>query len=465
MSTATPELPPAPSRAARWVGSIAVRLAAVTVLVSFAAIVVFAGASYIVDRHDVDVAARQQQAATVTAVATAAEQAYLQAGSWSKADLAGAAELAVEAGFAYRIVDTAGRTVTASAAPAVGSGRHQVQQALIAAGLPIGTLSVTEPSTALTAADRRLRASLSKALPPAAAAATLVAFLAAWGLARRLSRPLRALAGSVRAYGAGEVPPDEIAAVAGEAGEIGDLAVAFQVMVSQRDLASRLRREMIADVAHELRYPISVLQGQIEAIQDGVTEPDEATMASLHEESVQLGRIVDDLQAWAAAQAAVLDLNLGPVDLAVIAERVSRGQQPAAATAGVALETDLSPVTVSADPARLQQIATNLINNAIKYTPAGGRVQITTRRNSLGQPELTVVDTGPGIPADQLERIFDRFHRGDHDAIPGSGIGLAVTAALVQAHNATISITSPALGGTRATVTFPDPRRPAPPAT
>jgi two-component system sensor histidine kinase BaeS len=238
-------------------------------------------------------------------------------------------------------------------------------------------------------------------------------------------------------------------------GELGELAAAFDGMADAVDREDRLRRGLVADVAHELRTPLALLQGTLEAMTDGVVEATPSQLSALHDDVLRLGRIVTDLEALASAEAASVRLELRPVDLGEVAAQSLASLRPHFEAAALQVDTALAPVVVDADPQRLGQVVTNLLTNALKYTPPGGRVEVrvTTDRDTA---QLTVRDNGPGIPPDELPHVFRRFWRGDAGRnVTGSGIGLTVVAELIRAHRGTVEVESPAGGGTSVVVTLP----------
>lgn len=319
-------------------------------------------------------------------------------------------------------------------------------------GRPIGTIALAQPAQPLSLADRRLRSGLEQSVLAAAGVAAVTALFAAVVVSSRIVRPVRRLTAAVQARGASA----ENVRVGGRPGigELGELARAFDTMVADLDRHEELRRALVADVAHELRTPIAVLQGETEALIDGVTALTPAAAESLHEEVLRLARLVEDLQTVAAAQAAGLNLHFETVDLAEIAAGAAAPQRRAAREASLTWQQDLTTAPVDGDRLRLHQIATNLVVNAIKYTPPGGTVHLRVGLEGA-DAVLEVTDTGPGIPAGDLEHIFQRFHRGDHANIAGSGIGLTVTAELVAAHKGTVELANTKGGGTRAIVRLP----------
>ena len=269
-----------------------------------------------------------------------------------------------------------------------------------------GTVAVRFTGSGLAAADRVLQDALQRAIAGAAGAAALLAGLV---LARRITRPAdrmiavtRAMAGGDRAARAGNIRGP---------GELRELAAAFDQMAGTLDRQEQIRRDLVADVAHELRTPIAVLQAGHEALLDGVTQPTPAELGSLRDEVLRLTRMVGDLQDLAAADTAALHIDRRPCDLAEIAAAAAGSQAHRLEAAGLTLDQRLAAAPVLADPRWLHQVTTNLLTNALKFTPPGGRVTIATTRSG---PDaiLQVSDTGPGIPADELPHVFDRFWRG-----------------------------------------------------
>jgi signal transduction histidine kinase len=226
-------------------------------------------------------------------------------------------------------------------------------------------------------------------------------------------------------------------------------------MADTLDRQEQLRRALVADVAHELRTPIAVLQAGHEALLDGVAEPTPGQLASLRDEVLRLARMVGDLQTLAAAEAAALQLALRRCDLAEAAAAAADSLAGRFEAIGVTLERRLAPAEILADPDRLHQVITNLLTNALKFTPAGGRVTLRTGLDGRGAV-LQVTDTGVGIPAEELPHIFDRFWRGREAArVSGSGIGLSVAAELARAHGGHLAASSQPGHGTQMTLTLP----------
>ncbi|QIG41589.1 HAMP domain-containing histidine kinase [Nocardioides anomalus] len=247
----------------------------------------------------------------------------------------------------------------------------------------------------------------------------------------------------------------------GRRDELGRVARAFNRMAERRQQLEDARRQMVSDVSHELRTPLANVRGWVEAARDGVVEPDQELVASLLEESLHLQRLVDDLHDLALGDAGELRLDPQPVELRVFLEQVAASFRAAAQRAGLGVEVDCPPTArLVADPVRLRQAVTNLVANALRHTPSGGRV---TLRGADGT--VTVEDTGEGIPAADLPHVFDRFRRVDPSrsrATGGSGLGLAIVRQLVEAHGGTASASSEVGRGTAVVLAFPTgPTQPA----
>jgi two-component system sensor histidine kinase BaeS len=351
------------------------------------------------------------------------------------------------------IRDQAGRAVAVSPGFAERAASPQGRAAVVVRTTPVGTAVVRFTGSGLAAANHTLQTALLRAIAGAAGLAAVLALLTGLAVARRITRPVGKLIAATRAMGRG----DRTARVGQipAPGELGELATAFDQMADTLDRQEQLRRALVADVAHELRTPIAVLQAGHEALLDGVVEPSPAQLASLRDEVLRLARMVGDLQTLAAAEAAALQLALRRCDLAEVAATAADSLAGRFETTGVALERRLTPAEVFADPGRLHQIITNLLTNALKFTPAGGRVTLSTGPAG-GKCVLQVTDTGIGIPADELPHIFDRFWRGQQAAhVSGSGIGLSVATELARAHGGRLTAGSEPGHGTQMTLTLP----------
>lgn len=337
-----------------------------------------------------------------------------------------------------------------SAAAPSPAGAGQVP--VMVNGKTVGTVVIAFPPASQSAAWQARNAIL-RAVGYGSLAAVALAAVAALLVSRRTVRPLTALAAAADAVRRGE--PEAERLLRRGPGELGQVSDAFAAMARGLRHEDRLRRDMVADIAHELRTPVTILQGGTEELLDGIADPSPGRLTSLHDETLRLGRLVDDLATLAAAQAAALTLHRAPADLGKIAADAAGALAPQFTEAGLRLTLDTAPAVVNADEARVAQIATNLLTNAVKYTPPGGEVTVTTRADA-GAARLTVADTGPGIPAADLPHVFERFWRGSGArSASGTGIGLAVVAELATAHGGSAAAASPPGAGAVFTVTLP----------
>ncbi|THA67085.1 HAMP domain-containing histidine kinase [Streptomyces sp. A0958] len=329
-------------------------------------------------------------------------------------------------------------------ASCVGTARREQLSSYVAspALLFIGdTGGATVPGFALSPANTaRIAGAAALVLALTVGASVLVG--------ARLVRPLRALTGAAQRMRDGE---DTAPVVVAADNEIGRLAAAFNDMSAHRARLETQRKAMVSDVAHELRTPLSNIRGWLEAAQDGVADPDPAFIAFLHDEAVQLQHIIDDLQDLAQADADALRLHPEPVRIEELLGQVAAAHQARADTAGVALSVEAPPPDrplpgLTADPVRLRQAVGNLVSNAVRHTPSGGRVTLRPYGSEEGDAVLVdVADTGSGIPADDLAHVFDRFWRGEKSRsrrTGGSGLGLAIVRKLVEAHGGTATAAS-----------------------
>ena len=254
--------------------------------------------------------------------------------------------------------------------------------------------------------------------------------------------------------------------------EVAALARAFNRMADRLEADERARRQLFADVAHELRHPVAVLRGRLEAMQDGAVPTDGEQVLRLQDTVIGLGRLVGDLRDLSLADVGRLSLDLGPVDLGALIADLCENFEPVAAHRRIALRTDVGPglPPVTADADRLRQVLVNLLSNALQYTPEGGAVTIRVAVEAAsagdrvaggaarGAVTIEVADTGPGIAAEHLAHVFDRFYRTDPArgrATGGSGLGLAIVRSLVALHGGTVAVRSRPGEGSRFTVRLP----------
>ncbi len=235
---------------------------------------------------------------------------------------------------------------------------------------------------------------------------------------------------------------------------------AFNTMAGKLQAQDRQRRELMADIAHEIRTPLSVVQGRLEGLLDGVYPRDDGQIAAVLAETRTLARLVDDLRVLSHAESGMLALEREQTDLTVLAHDVAGALEGEASARRVGVRVDAPPDVplASVDPLRLREVLMNLLSNALRHTPADGTVAVTIRHAAAtaaepGRLTIAVADTGSGIPPEDLPRVFDRFYKSGPS--PGSGLGLTIARKLVEAHGGEIRVESRVGHGTTITVTLP----------
>lgn len=431
-----------------------IRLSLTYVAVALLAVLILAGITAIATERDVNALVNERRADLTRALLVDATSTYNTGRpGWSDADLQPALDLAARSGSDVAVLDRAG-TVVATTFPHPRHAPDTQQEPIVIDGRRVGTLEIRFNGRGLVASADKLRSSLLRADVWSAGVAALLALGAAVVVGRRLSAPVRSLTAAASAMSRGNRDA-RVGKLAGAPSELGELAETFDRMAETIAAEEQLRRDLVADVAHELRTPVAVLQANCEALLDGVVPHTPEQTASLHEEVVRLARMVADLQTLASAEAAALHLSRERCDLAEIARSAITAMETTAASHGVKLSRELSPVVVHGDPVRLHQVVTNLLSNAIKFGAAGASVAVEVRRER-DEAILVVIDTGPGIDPDELPHVFDRFWRGriTRDTA-GTGLGLAIVHDLVVAHGGSIEVDSAPDAGTRVTARFP----------
>jgi two-component system sensor histidine kinase BaeS len=444
---------PGPAQPGPRGDSLGVHLALGFLGVALAAIALLTGLTVAFAAADVSNLVTQQRTDLTNAIALAAGASWDRADGWRDADLSPALDLASRTGAEASILDASGRPVASSAQFAAEAGRPQFSAFITVHGTHVGKAVVRFTGSGLGTADHALRTALVRAVAAAAGLAALVALISGLAVARRVTRPVSQIISVTRAMGSGErtARVGDVQAPS----ELREMASALDQMADMLDRHEQVRRDLVADVAHELRTPVAVLQAGHEALLDGVDEPTPEQLASLRDEVLRLARMVDDLQTLAAADAAALHLAWRPCDLAEVARAAADSLAGQASTAGVSMTSELSPAEIMADPRWMHHVVTNLLTNALKFSHPGGKIVIDT--GTVGdEAVLHVTDTGIGIPAADLPRIFDRFWRGQQSAhTSGSGIGLAIAAELARAHGGVLSAESEPGVGTRMTLRLP----------
>ena len=241
-------------------------------------------------------------------------------------------------------------------------------------------------------------------------------------------------------------------------GEIGKLGEAFNSLAKRLKQQKKLREEMVSDVAHELRNPLSNIQGYLEGLKEGMVEPSEKVFESLHQQSLVLKRLVNDLRDVNRARAGQLELDKKNVVLEDIIGREVKAAKNTAERKGIAIEEDLGePTLIEADPERVSQVIRNLLDNAITHTPSGGTIEVSVS-NGSGEAKTVVSDDGSGIPKEELPHIFDRFYRVDKSrsrGTGGTGLGLTIAKEIVESHDGTITVESEVGEGTKFEFSLP----------
>lgn len=300
------------------------------------------------------------------------------------------------------------------------------------------------------------QASFNESLIAAVAAATLVAMLASILISRSIVAPIRLMTNASERIAQGRY--DERVALRGS-DELAHLAKSFNQMAEQLEQVEAMRRQLIGDVSHELRTPLTAIQGSAEGLMDGVLPASDETYQQIHNEAERLSRLVDDLQELSRVESRATPLEIRAVDSASVIGTVVKRLQPQFDSKRVALAVEPSAnLSFLADEGRAIQILTNLIGNALQHTPENGTVAVAVMRDKK-EARFSVSDTGEGIEAEHLARIFDRFYRVDKSrsrARGGSGVGLTIAKHLVEAQGGNIWAESAGKNkGSRFTFTLP----------
>lgn len=379
-------------------------------------------------------------------------EAELSAAEKMAADKKRAAEIA--AGPKGRVAGAHDSAYDRAIASCVGSARREQLTAYVAAPALLfieGTGAVSVPGFDLSPANTARIVGVTALVLALTVGASVIA-------GTRLVRPLHALTGAAQRMRDGL---DSAPVPVGPDNEIGRLAAAFNDMAVHRARLEEQRKVMVSDVAHELRTPLSNIRGWLEAAQDGLADPDPAFVSSLLEEAVQLQHIIDDLQDLGAADAGALRLHPESVNADELLSQVAAAYQGPAETAGVTLtvapaEPGGPGPSLYADPVRLRQAVSNLVSNAVRHTPSGGRVTLRSYATGSGSGSgdgdadrdgvaLEVADTGAGIPPEDVPHVFDRFWRAEKSrnrSTGGSGLGLAIVLKLAEAQGGTAEVVS-----------------------
>jgi two-component system, OmpR family, sensor histidine kinase BaeS len=391
-------------------------------------------------------AAEARVARSADRLAEEAAGRYRREGEWTSAGVAALEHVGLTTGLRLVIVRPDGRVVaTADSAQLREGALHgpgSVARKLAIGGEAVGTLHAAPVGgSLLSPADVNLRDSLDRLHMIAGAVAVAIALIAALILAQRMSAPLRRIRAAAERLEGGDL---DARIEPGGDPEVRAVGHALSRLADTLQQEDRVRRESVADLAHELRTPVSGLLSRIEAAQDGVFDDQGRNLAAMHSEALRLSRLLEDLDRLAAAEQPGLLLDKRLVDLREVAAAEAERVRAPFAEKGVELEQDLSPAPLQADPDRLAQIVANLLSNALRYTEPSGRVLLRVWSEN-GEAALEVADTGIGIDPDDLPEIFKRFWRADKSrsrTTGGTGIGLAIVRELVAAHEGRVEVKS-----------------------
>jgi len=376
---------------------------------------------------------------------------YARTGDWRNAQAA-VDEMALKHENRIVLTDSQGNVVAAADERTSGQGHVPggmgmmgmmggTRTPIVVEDKTVGTVAFTAPTRSSSRAvlETGFISGVNQSLLISGLLSVLVAVILGAGMAQHLTRPLKELTVASQRIAAGHL--DQRVEVSGSK-EVKDLAGAFNSMAANLARAEELRRNLVTDVAHELRTPITSMQVHLEGALDGAVEVNREMIELLHGETLHLGELVNELRDLSAAEAGRLKLNLEAVDLGDVARREAKVLGPRFAQANVTLDVDVAGEvpTVQADIRRLVQVLRNLLENALAHSNAGGVVTLRVSPTDEGV-EVSVADTGSGIAAEDLPYVFERFYRGG-EAGGGSGIGLTITKRLVEAHGGSMDVSS-----------------------
>jgi signal transduction histidine kinase len=358
------------------------------------------------------------------------------------------------------LADASGRVLMPGPGRQVGdllSGDMLVNATAIeSGGVTVGWLVVPQDAFARTRGEERFISQLNSALIFGSLGAAVLSIILGTILARSLTQSLQDLTEATRAVADGNLQRQvEVRSK----DEVGVLAESFNRMSAALDRSQRLRRQMTADIAHDLRTPLSIIVGHLDAVDEGVLPADTKTIDIMRDEAMHLSHMIEDLRTLSLADAGELPLTRSPVEPGPLLQRCVIAHQPAAQASKIDMEMDIDSglPTLSLDPERLMQVLGNLVDNALLHTPEGGRILLSAKPDREGV-EIRVRDSGPGIPQAELELVFERLYRSDKSRkrnAAGSGLGLAIAKSIVEAHGGTIRAESSPGEGTTMVVTLP----------
>ncbi|MBW8059360.1 MAG: HAMP domain-containing protein [Solirubrobacterales bacterium] len=404
-------------------------------------------------------AAEARIARSTDRLAEAVAERYRRDGRWTEAGASDLEHLGLTTGLRLVILRPGGRPVRTSDSGAMVAdalqGPGATSRSIVVSGQSVGTLHAAPVGgSLLSPADVNLRDSLDRLHMLAGTIAVAIALLVALLLAQTMSAPLRRIRSAAQRMERGDL---EAKVEPGGDAEVRAVGHALNRLAETLEHEEQVRRASVADLAHELRTPVSGLLSRLEAAQDGVLADAGANLEAMHAEALRLARLLDDLDKLTAAERPGLLLEKRPVDLAAVVASEAKQMAASFAEKGVILESKLAPAEIAGDPDRLAQIVANLLSNALRYTESGGRVRLRVAEEEGRGVVLEVSDTGIGIDAEDLKHIFKRFWRADKSrsrTTGGTGIGLAIVWELVIAHGGRIDVESAPGRGSRFRVIF-----------
>ncbi|HLO17481.1 MAG TPA: ATP-binding protein [Anaerolineales bacterium] len=361
------------------------------------------------------------------------------------------------------VTDQSGRVIRAGSNYKLGDtvSANEIQQgaSIQVDGKTVGYLIFSPPPFEDNSPERNFLNRTAQLLIYSALATMAIALILGILLSRNLTSPIRELTQATHAVSQGDLS-QQVPIRSND--ELGELGKAFNKMSAELSRSVNARRQMTADIAHELRTPLSLILGHAEAVHDGVLPPTPENFEIIREEATRLEHLVNDLRILSLADAGELSMSLQTIEPERLMQEVASLYQFQAQQKNITLDLDLaaplSPIEV--DPGRMTQVLTNILDNALRHTPEGGKIMLSAR-DANDQVELAVEDNGPGMQAEELDRIFERFYRTDASRqrdgalLGGSGLGLAIAKSIVQAHGGQLSAESEAGKGLKVIIALP----------
>lgn len=345
----------------------------------------------------------------------------------------------------FTLVNAEGRVMIAGGPYQVGDrvSQQQLRQgtSVMAEGQVIGYVLGTGKPPSPDRFEAQFMEKTNRVLFLAALIAASIAVILGLFLARTITRPVRDLIAATRSMAGGQLE-QQVPVRSND--ELGELTLNFNKMSADLLRSNRLRQQITADIAHDLRSPLAVITGYLEGLKDGVVRPTPERFAAMYDEALFLQRLVEDLRTLSLADAGELSVNCQPVQPGELIERLASGYQQQAEKNHLQIKTTLDPdlPLIHVDPERMLQALGNLVGNALRFTPEEGEIHLAAYREEAGV-RFEVKDTGVGIAPDALPHIFERFYRGDASRQEGgSGLGLAIAKSLVELQGGQISVHS-----------------------